>query len=120
MMRGRLGLCAAALIGISCVPGPFEHASPYDPRTSVTGTLEVLTDTVSVVGEIAETRLVVEPAFDVERHPPVWRSESSNILESLGDGRFRLLQVPAVPTPVEVLAIYPTLRFSAIIVAGRP
>jgi hypothetical protein len=120
MMPSRRAWLVAAFFALACVPGPFEHASPYDPRTTVTGTLEVLTDTVSVVGEIAETRLVTEPAFDVAQHPPVWRSESSHILESLGDGRFRLLQVPAVPTPVEVVAIYPTLRFSAIIVAGRP
>lgn len=120
MTRTRRRLFVVALLGLACVPGPFEHSSPYDPRTMITGTLEVLTDTVSVVGEIAETRLVTEPVIDVTRHPPVWRSESSAILESLGDGRFGLLVVPAVPTPVTVVAIYPTIRFSAIIVAGRP
>lgn len=119
-MRARLRALAAVVLGFACVPGPFEHASPYDPRTIVTGTLEVLTDTVSVLGEIAETQLVTEPAFDYAQHPPVWRSESSLILESLGDGRFRLLSVPAVPTPVTVVAIYPAIRFSAVIVAGRP
>lgn len=120
MSRKRLRLLAAALLGIACVPGPFEHASPYDPRTVVTGTLEVLTDTVSVLGEIAATRLVTDPVFDVAQYPPVWRSESSQLLESLGDGRFRLVAVPPVPTRVTVLAIYPTIRFSAVIVTGRP
>ena len=120
MSRRRYRLLVAALLGIACVPGPFEHASPYDPRTVVTGRLEVLTDTVSVVGEIAETRLVTDPVFDVVRYPPVWRSESSQFLESLGDGRFRLIGVPPVPTPVVVLAIYPAIRFSAVIVTGRP
>lgn len=109
-----------ALVGVACVPGPFEHASPYDPRTVVTGTLEVITDTVSVLGEIAETRLVTEPVFDVAQYPPVWRSESSQLLESLGDGRFRLVGVAPVPVPVVVLAIYPAIRFSAVIVVGRP
>lgn len=119
-MRGRLLALVTVVIGFACVPGPFEHASPYDPRTIVTGTLEVLTDTVSVLDEIAETQLVTEPAFDVAAHPPAWRSESSHILESLGDGRFRLRSVPSVPTPVVVEAIYPAIRFSAVIVAGRP
>lgn len=104
----------------SCVPGPFERLSPYDPNSTITGHLEVLTDTVSELMEIAAVRLVTEPAIDVDALPPTWISERSEILAPLSGGRYRLISIPAVPTPVTVRAIYPSFSASAVIVAGRP
>lgn len=119
-LRFLIGAAIGAGVVAACVPGPFERRSPYDLNSSLTGRLEVLTDTVSELGEIAAVRLITEPAIDVDALPPTWVSDRSDILFPLEGGQFQLTSVPAVPTPVTVRAIYPSFSASAVIVAGRP
>ncbi len=118
--RRALGVAVGLLVAASCVPGPFERLNPYDPNASITGRLEVLTDTVSAYLEIAEVRLITEPAFDVDALPPTWVSDQSAILTPIEGGRFQLISTPTVPTSVTVRAIYPSFTATAVIVAGRP
>lgn len=119
-MTRRAAFAALLCLALGCVDGPFERRNPFDPETVVTARLVVLTDTVSVVGEIAVVQLITDPEVDLEVHPPLWRSARSGTLESLGGGLFRLVAVPEQPTPVTVTAAYPAYTLSAVIVAGRP
>lgn len=119
MMRP-LGFVALLCLAPGCVDGPFERNNPFDPETAVTARLVVLTDTVSVLGEIAVVQLVTDPEVDLTLHPPLWRSGRSATLESLGGGLFQLVDVPAEPTRITVTAAYPAFTLSAVIVAGRP
>lgn len=119
-MRRSLRRIGLALVVVACVPGPFERLNPYDPAARISGQLEVLTDTVSVLNEIAEVQLITSPVFDVQALPPTWVSERSELLTPIDGGRFRLVGVPAVPTAVTVRAIYPSFTASAVIIAGRP
>lgn len=118
--RARVLVAAAALAAFGCVDGPYARTNPYDPSTVVRAELIVVTDTVSVVGEVAIVQLVTEPTLDLEKYPPQWVSGQSAVLQSLGDGRYRLISVPATPTPVTVSAIYPAFTVQGVIVAGRP
>jgi hypothetical protein len=119
-VRRGVALAAVVCLALGCVDGPFERRNPFDPKTSVTARLEVVTDTVSELGEIAVVQLITDPQVDLELYPPLWRSGRSGTLESLGGGLFRLIDVPATPTRVTISAAYPAFTVSAVIVAGRP
>ena len=119
-MRTSIGYLILVLAIGACVPGPFERRNPYDPGSSVTMRLEVVTDTVSVLGEIAELRLVLEPEYDTARFPPAWFNARSDLLMHLGHGRFEVIALPPSPTAVTIRARYPGVEASAVIVVGRP
>lgn len=119
-MRRVLLLAVVGLTGTACVDGPYARTNPYDPSTVVRAELVVITDTVSAVGEVAIVQLITEPTLDLDKYPPQWVSGQGSVLQSIGAGRFRMLTVPAVPTPVTISAIYPAFTVQAVVVAGRP